>query len=286
MDEMQKVIQLHYQRLTKTQKIIAEKVMQQPQRYFMLHIAECATSLGVSEASLTRFARAIDFKGYNELKSFCQINLLKSLGIKEKIIRSLQEPSGGSELIKAQLLKEQDNFSAQMDNIDYKALERLAQLIASANTVYIAGLGVAKTLVEFLKFRLRRLGVDVRVLREGGYEFAENLTLLKREDMVVVIGFLRIYEEILTAIDYAIKVDCPVFAITESHLSKLAVSAHDYVVVRRGPDESLNSVAFPIAVCNAIAITVAHLKEQEVTSTVDNLEWLNMQMKKNFGGEN
>ncbi len=285
MRDIQNAIRLNYKNLSKTQKVIAETVLQQPQQYFILHIAECAGRLNVSEASLTRFARAIGFKGYNEMKSFCQTEIMKSYGIKERIIRSLQEPAKDNEPMKALLYKEMDNFSVQMEELDYGALQKLAHLIDSAETVYLAGLGVATTLVGFLKFRLRRLGVKVQALAEGGYEFTENLTLLQKEDVVVVIGFRRIYEELLTAIDYAKRIGCPVFAVTENPLSQLTVMADDHIVVRRGPDESLNSVAFPIAVCNTVALTVARLKEQKVTGTIDNLEWLNIQMKKNFKGE-
>ena len=89
---------------------------------------------------------------------------------------------------------------------------------------------------------------------EGGYEFVENLTLLQKEDVVVVIGFRRIYEELLTAIDYARLIGCPVFAVTENPLSQLTVMADDH-------------------------------KEQKVTGTIDNLEWLNMQLKKIYKGE-
>ena len=158
MRDIQNAIRLNYKNLSKTQKVIAETVLQQPQQYFILHIAECAGRLNVSEASLTRFARAIGFKGYNEMKSFCQTEIMKSYGIKERIIRSLQEPSKDNEPMKALLYKEMDNFSVQMEELDYVALQKLAHLIASAETVYLAGLGVATTLVGFLKFRLRRLG--------------------------------------------------------------------------------------------------------------------------------
>ncbi len=285
MKAIQNAIRLNYLNLSKTQKAIAEIVLEQPQQYFMLRIAECAGRLNVSEASLSRFARAIGFNGYNEMKNICQTEIMKSYEIKERIIRTLQEPSQDSELLKTMLQREMDNFSVQMDELDYGTLEQLAHLISTAKTIYIAGLGVATTLVGFLKFRLRRLGVRVQALDEGGYEFAENLTSLQQEDALIVIGFRRIYEELLTAIDYAHRVGCPVFAITENPLSRLAVSADDHIVVRRGPDESLNSVAFPMAVCNAVAIMVARLKEQNVTGTVNNLEWLNMQMKKHYKGE-
>ncbi|HAG09819.1 MAG TPA: hypothetical protein DCK76_00070 [Desulfotomaculum sp.] len=285
MKTIQNAIRLNYLNLSKTQKAIAETVLPQPQQYFMLRITECASRLYVSEASLIRFARAIGFNGYNEMKSFCQTEIMKSYEIKERIIHTLQEPIKDNELMKVLLQKEMDNFSVQMEELDYGALEKLAHLISSARTIYIAGMGVATTLVGFLKFRLRRLGVRVQALDEGGYECAENLTSLQREDALVVIGFRRIYEELLTAIDYAKRVGCPVFAITENSLSRLAVRADDHIVIRRGPDKSLNSVAFPIAVCNAVAIMVARLKEPKVTGAINNLEWLNMQMKKNYKGE-
>ena len=111
MKTIQNAIRLNYLNLSKTQKAIAETVLPQPQQYFMLRIADCAGRLHVSEASLIRFARAIGFNGYNEMKSFCQTGIMKYYEIKERIIHTLQEPSKDNELIKVLLQKEMDNFS-------------------------------------------------------------------------------------------------------------------------------------------------------------------------------
>jgi DNA-binding MurR/RpiR family transcriptional regulator len=276
-DKIETAIQAHYHGLSKRQKEIAEKLMLQPPQYLLLPIGECAERLKVSSASLTRFARAVGYQGFNELRRDCRAGVMASLGIRERMEQCLQDSGPEESLIRRNLSRELDCFSREVEQLDYGALARLAQRIAVARQIYLGGLGVSQSLVQFLKFRLRRMGIQVRALGEGGYEFLENLTALQPTDLFLTISFRRVYRELLTGIHYARRIGCPTFALTEQPLSALAIAADECIVIRRGPEDSLNSVAFPMAVCNAVAIAVARQKEQEVKRNLDRLEWLNGQ---------
>jgi DNA-binding MurR/RpiR family transcriptional regulator len=265
----------NYEILSHTQQRIAEKVVEQVEKYLMLPISKCAQELQVSEASLTRFSRAIGYASYAQLREDCCQEVVEALGIRERLEHSIQKSGEHSNFLAHQLHQELEHFQSQVESVDYTTLEQLSQKIAQAGCVYLAGLGVSTSLVRFLEFRLRRMGVQVRALCTGGYEMMEDLTGLQNKDLLLVIGFRRIYRELLTAAAFAKSMGCPVFAISEHPLSALALASDWHLVLKRGPDSELNSLAFPMAICNALALSVARQREAEIQQTITNLDWLN-----------
>lgn len=265
----------NYEVLSPTQQRIAEQVVDQVEKYLMSPIGKCARELQVSEASLTRFARAIGYASYTQLREECCKEAVEALGIRERLEQSLQKKVEHPNLLAYQLNQELEHFQSQVEIIDYATLELLGARITQADCVYLAGLGVSTSLVRFLEFRLRRMGVQLRTLCVGGFEMMEDLTGLKDKDLLLLIGFRRIYRELLTAAAFAKSIGCPVFAISEHPLSALALASDCHLVLKRGPDSGLNSLAFPMAVCNSLALSVAQQREAEIQHAIINLDWLN-----------
>lgn len=287
MTDVVDTIRNHYSSLSKTHKKIADSVLDNPTEYFVRDIGDSARALAVSEASLTRFARAIGYKGYGELKRICQsqlVHAMSSFGIKEKLVESIESESS-LDSIRQNLIRERDHFAAEVEALNTDALNELAEALTKARTIYVIGLGAAATIVEFLSFRFRRIGFDVRKLNEGGYALIEKLSALGSADLLLAIGFQRVYDEVLTAAEHAKKVGCQLFVWTENPFSKLALVCGNYVVLKRGEKGRLNSVALPLSVANAVAIKAASLLGEKLNDAVNTLDHMNRQLQSHLGGK-
>ena len=62
---------LHSAHLTKTQKIIAEYVLDNASEACFMTSTEIALKLGVSESSVIRFSRTIGFDGFMDFRKHC-----------------------------------------------------------------------------------------------------------------------------------------------------------------------------------------------------------------------
>ena len=61
-------IQLSYNQFTKTEKKIADYVVQNTNKVLFMSITELSESCGVADASVHRFCRTMGVKGYQEFK--------------------------------------------------------------------------------------------------------------------------------------------------------------------------------------------------------------------------
>ncbi|WP_249869185.1 MurR/RpiR family transcriptional regulator [Oceanobacillus saliphilus] len=279
---LETLINNQYGILSTGQKQIAEKLLNHPESYTMLTITEFSKKLGVSEASLTRFARALDFKGYHDFQGFLKEQLITQLSPKLKMKNSLEKRATIKNRLQSELQKDMESLVLALQTINTDHFEQAVELLANANRIYIVGLGVSKSLVSFLEFRLRRIGMERKALTTGGHELLERLLSIQPSDVLIAIGFQRNYEEIVTALDYVKEKQIPSIAIVENPLSPIARKADVPITIKRGPRDQLNSLAVPISVCNALMLELTLLKEEEAMNNMENLEFLTNQYKINL----
>ncbi len=277
---IEELFKQYYPILSPIQRKITDLIMRDPEEYTMLTITECSKKLEVSEASLTRFAKALDFKGYHDFQNSLKSNLLNQLTPKVKMEKTLQKSAASTNRIEKELLKDIETLSKALQTINHEQFQKVVASISQAECVYLMGLGVSKSIVSFLDFRLRRIGIETKIFTSGGHEFMEKLLPIQSKDIVLAIGFQRSYSEIITALDYTQKKGIQAISLVENALSPLARKASTSLIVKRGPKEELNSLALPMSICNAIMMEVTLIKERRALETMEQLEWINQTYKR------
>ncbi len=274
LEKLEDLIKQSYEKFSPNQKKISDLILAQHEKYVMLTITQCSQMMGVSEASLTRFTKALGFKGYNEFQNYLRTLLLSQLNGKNKLLTNLKKESSSQNFLQKSIMKDIENMTHYLQSIDEEKFESVVQTISASDRLFIVGLGISKSLVDFLEFRFRRIGADIKALTTGGRELIENLLPLKSGDVILAIGFQRSYGEISVALDYANRVGASTIALVENPLSPLAGKSQLSLIVKRGPTDELNSLAFPMTVCNALVLRVAMDKEQQALKAMENLDWL------------
>lgn len=172
---LEKRIKQNFETFSSGQKLMAEKILYHPEIYTMLSITECSKKLGVSDASLSRFVRALDFNSYNEFQNFLKSQLISQFSPKTKMERALEKQATKTNRIYSELQKDIESLSFALQTIEVDQFEHAVSLLANAQCIYIVGLGISKSLVSFLEFRLRRIGIEQKALIVGGHELLERL---------------------------------------------------------------------------------------------------------------
>ena len=91
-------------------------------------------------------------------------------------------------------------------------------------------------------------------------------------DVVIGISFPRYSRKAVKAMDYAHKMGAKVVAITDSTVSPLAQPA-DYLLLARSDIASIvDSLCAPLSLINALIVTIAMKKKEEVAQVFDHLE--------------
>jgi DNA-binding MurR/RpiR family transcriptional regulator len=274
MKELGEIIKENYQQLTPTQKKIAQRILKQQDKLVSSSITQCSEVLGVSEASVTRFVVAIGFSGYSSFQDYLGESLRNQLQSIKKIAFGTKDSISDTNFVEKTFINDVHNLQDGLQYVDVEKLKKLAERCNSARRVYILGMGIAKSIVCFLEFRMRRLGIDVRVLSNNSMEMLESMLLIDKQDILLSIAFQKGYYEITLAVDYAKENGAFTAAITENPLSPIARECHMVLYARRGSPDEWNSLVVPMSLSHALVMRIAGLrttKQVELQNKMDDI---------------
>ena len=88
---LQEALRQNFSKLTKTQKLLAQKLMDNYEDYVFLSIEEAAKVLGVHKSTLVRLAQNLGYSGYGELRADLQALYRQEVSPGKKLGRTLAE---------------------------------------------------------------------------------------------------------------------------------------------------------------------------------------------------
>ena len=134
-------IQLSYNQFTKTEKKIADFVVQNTNRVLFMSITELSEACGVADASVHRFCRTMGVKGYQEFK----MKLSLSITSEEEDISEINEVDSKMDSLEFTLDKIlQGHINALKETrtlMRMEEIERTVQMMEEAANIYFFGIG-------------------------------------------------------------------------------------------------------------------------------------------------
>ena len=253
--DLMKLIQARFSRLSKGQKLIAEYILKHYDKAAFLTAAKLGTSVGVSESTVVRFANELGYSGYPALQKALQELIKNRLTTVQRIELSNDFISDGNAL-KDVLKSDIENLRATLEKIDYKIFEDVIKNIFEAKKIYIIGLRSSTALAEFLGFYLNLILDNVKVVGYGMSDIFEQMLNLSNEDLVIGIGFPRYANRTIEALAFAQDRKAKVVAITDSLLSPLANKADYTLIAQSNMASFVDSLVAPLSIINALIIAV------------------------------
>ena len=201
--------------LTKSQKKIAEYFIQNTKAICTMSSMEVAGEIGVSDASIIRFSRAIGFEGFSDLKEHVYASLMEDknrLPLSKRMSRNKEEYQGADMASYLNLLHE-NVFSAFEDN-RVEDFEAIAQGLVDAKRRYIVGMrglrGLALKVARLMSFMLS----EVHLITDGECLSINNLQDIEEGDVLLLFIFSRFYKIDLSYAKMAHEKGAKVFLIT------------------------------------------------------------------------
>lgn len=236
-------------RLTKAQQKIAEYFIQNPERVGMSSSMEVAKAIGVSDASITRFARAIGYEGFTDLKNDIYSSLanqatggLNSLSLAERFEENRAKYSGdGSPENYMRVL--QYNLEWTFHQNSEERFQQVADMLCRAQHRYVIGfrgcLGVAEQCAWLLRFLLDHV-VSISDEGPGGIGSLQDVGA---GDCVLFYSTSRYYKADLKIAQLAKKRGASLCVVTNGVLSPLAELADVLLIAETKHMSFFNSSA-------------------------------------------
>ncbi|KAB0268034.1 MurR/RpiR family transcriptional regulator [Microvirga brassicacearum] len=258
-------------RLTEADQRLLDVLLRDPANTAMLSASEVAREAGVHAAAAVRLAQKLGYEGYLDMRS-----ALRSEVVASDSSRRIAETLAGSEgdLLASLVASEVDTLLGLVRHIDQAAIETAAKALLKARSVILCAQGNSIVLADLLDRRLRRAGFRTSLVTGQGREFAERLIPLGRGDVLVCFAFRHLPREITGALDHAPQVGATTLLIAD-HIARRIPRTPDHVLAApRGRDEEFLTLTVPMAICNALILTIARIDGGQSVSTLDALETL------------
>jgi len=279
------MVSQHYKDLTKSEKRIANYLRKNQDESAFLSAAEVADRLGISEATVVRFARTLGFPSYPAMRTHLQENFYQRVTHSTRLRTKLADLREAGDIFERLTVSEIDYLSQALTSVDRGALQQSVALLKNSQRIFVYGLGPSLSLVDLMEIRLRRFGKDVIALRTSGREVFESLLSLNARDLIFIITFFDLNPSQQLILDYAREVNCPVIMLTDTLEAVVADKVNVVLAAKRGPISEFHSLVVPMTIINTLLLSLAGEEQEQVTANLDKLDTLRerlMQANRNF----
>lgn len=252
-------------RLTPTERRIAEAVLQEPTLLAFGTVSDLASRVDTSRPSIVRFATKLGFEGYADLQNTVRLGLSDELSRPSQRIR--QQGAGAEDPRQAVALA--SALAGVFDALSGPKLASLAGPIARAEQVWIVSGETSRAGAHALHSGLSMVRPAVHLIEE--HSSGRELGGATPKDVAVVIDFARYRRHSVQTARSLAGLGVPIVAITDSPLSPLASLTEDrceVIVPAVGPfDSSVPAVAAAELIVSSVASQLHDAAQDQIDQT-------------------
>jgi DNA-binding MurR/RpiR family transcriptional regulator len=253
--------------LSANQRVLARYVLANYHSVAFATVSQLAEQAGVSDATIVRFAKALDFAGYPAFQKEIRRLVRAELRGGERFKLGATPERASRTPIDAVIDKERENISALQDSFDAKAFDKALHMIRRASEMLIAGTRSTASLAHHLWFALDKLEKHAKRAVTITSETYDVIGRMDQRACIVLIGFPRYLREHIELLEFAKRRGIATLTITDSAFSPLQGDVSLYA-----PAESASFVAFHCAPLILINALVHELSVKDSAKTLSALE--------------
>lgn len=242
---------------------------------------EIAEATGTSDATVVRAVQALGFAGLRDLKTTLVAWFGPAMNSEEKMSATVSELScdinSGIDFV---LSGHQRACEALADPRNRQAMAQAVALLIDARQVALFGINASGILADYSARLFTRIGVPAITLNRSGIALAEQLILLQRGDVLVMMAQKSAHREGLTTLKEAKRLGIPVILLTNALDSAFAREADVVINVPRGGENGRMPLHGTVLVClEMLILSVASATSVRTVKTMKRIQDLNRSLK-------
>ena len=256
---------------SKGQKRIAHYILDHYDQAAFMTASKLGKLTEVSESTVVRFAAELGFDGYPAMQKALQEMARNRLTSTQRI--QAAENIYDRDVLSSVLQADIENLRQISMDEDRDTFQTAVEKIVHARHIYILGARSSTHLAGYLYFYMQMIFENVTLVQASAAgEIFEQLFRSGEGDVMIAFSFPRYSKKAVKALKYASDRGATVVAITDSTLSPLTKYAEHVLLAKSDMVSFVDSLVGPMALINALIVTVAIKKKDEVANTLLNLE--------------
>jgi DNA-binding MurR/RpiR family transcriptional regulator len=245
--------------LSGNQRRIADYLLQNRSRLPVLTVDQLAEEIGVSIASISRFARAAGYSSLRELRTALHS---ESFATPSKKLHDRLSRIDADHPLADVFAFEADNLSESRGRVSEAAFNRAVEAIDQAPRLFVWAAGPSIALIDLLRFRLNRFGTVVVPVDVSGPWMAEALVNLTSEDVALVFCFFQDRPEAARVLTFASDHNATSILCTDLMVADIVECAEIVLQIYRGAMGEFHSLVAPVALVDALVLGVARRRPE------------------------
>jgi DNA-binding MurR/RpiR family transcriptional regulator len=247
-------------KLSPKKRRVADFMMEDYKRLFLMTAKEIAEKCRVSEPTITRFVMDLGFGGYGEFERYLKGVLRDELTSVERLLKTGQDPDTDSTL-NAYIQSTVTNLENMAKLVSEEELKHLASIIFHAESFMVAGYKASATLVCYFGYLLKKIKKNVRIDTLYAWENLDYIALHGKGLVLFVIAYPRYPVRVLELVEYARQHEVEVICLTDSLKSPVVNLSDHYVVIDMEGFSFVDPFSHIITFLGALIHEIAHHDE-------------------------
>jgi len=260
--------------LTRVERLLADFILNDPQRFLSLTMSGLSKAAGVSQGSINNFARKFSSGGFSQLKTKVSAALSSQTDTpsQESDARSIKD------VMRQKLDTTQSIFSSTPGLNDETVLARAVRRILCSRRIDIYGTYHSGISARDLCFQLISLGIPANYV-EDTFMCAVSASTLDENGLVIAISASGRTSEIIDAVQIAKENHADVVCLTTNPFSPLAKISDD-VLLSAPSDDPIGGVGYTrmaqLFVVDSLVTYLKSILQQDDPANRDRLRRFNI----------
>ena len=273
MQDQRTIIQrlnLRGQPLSKGHRRIAEYIAQNYDKAVFMTAAALGAECSVSESTVVRFATAMGYEGYPELREALAGLVRQRLTSEQRfaIASAIDEKA----VLNTVLHNDEQNIRKTVEALSQSDFDEVVARLLSARRIYIMGLRSAAPLAQFTYHYLHQILDDVVLVHNTTGDVFEEIARITEKDVLLGVSFPRYSARTLECMRFARQNGAQVIGLTDGERSPLREVAHVCLCACTDMASFVDSLAAPMSVINALIVSVGLHRREELGAHFKRLE--------------
>jgi DNA-binding MurR/RpiR family transcriptional regulator len=265
-DLFEKIIKV-YPALSPKKRRVADLIIKDHKKIFLMTAKEIAQECGVSEPTIIRFVNDLGFSGYMEFVQYMKGLLHIELTAVERLQKASQQIDELNTLDKycQNAVKNIENLR---NSVSEKDLKKIAKTIFKAETIYVVGYRASAVLAYYFGYLLKKIRNNVFLDTSMSWEIRDLIVRNGKSSVMFVVAFPRYPRKTIELILLAKKYKVKIIGLSDTPKSPLITLSDQYVII------DLESVSFIDPFAHIMAYLGALIHEITFLDNAKAIEYL------------
>lgn len=262
-----------YDSLSRTQKQIADYVVNHPHEVCFVTLRVLAKSIGTSEATILSFCSKLESGNFLGLKHALRQYTSEWVSPTQKIKFSSEKLGSDESSIEKIMFSERNCLEHTFDHLNTDSLRRFVQALEKADRIHVVGHGTSATVALYLQVRLQQIGY-----RAGGLNILDHRAVVYEaanagdNDLFVLIAFPRYAPQTVALAEYLLDAPTHSVCITDKAHSPVARCSEASLLCNTDSILFYNSMTSPMALVNLVCSMLVLESRDKFEKHIDRLD--------------